>query len=233
MFWHPGEHIYWHYRRPRWQPGDAEYIDPVTVVRDDERGLVAWLAPDTEVLKSVLPNGGHPRSAPPEVAFSIGRVSARGRWQGPGILRVAPQGVPWSVWLFWDDEWTFDGWYVNLEALHRREGRDLYSSDHVLDVWIDAGGGIQMKDEDELEAAVEQGLFTAAEKQQIQDDARAAMRMFRSGGFPFNETLARLGALIPHGSGRSSPTTSRGSSTSCMHAPGACQTRTPTRTMRQ
>lgn len=73
--------------------------------------------------------------------------------------------MPWSVWLFWDDEWTFDGWYVNLEALHRREGRDLFSSDHVLDVWIDADGGIQIKDEDELEAAVEQGLLSAAERQ--------------------------------------------------------------------
>jgi hypothetical protein len=187
MFWQPGEHIYWHYRRPRWQPGDAEYVDPVTVVRDDHRGLVAWLAPGTEVLKSVLPDGGHPRSAPPDVAFRIGRVSARARWQGPGILRIAPSGVPWSVWVFWDDEWTFDGWYVNLEALHRREGRDLFSSDHVLDVWIDASDGIQMKDEDELEAAVEQGLFTAAERHQIEDDARAALRTFRAGGFPFDE----------------------------------------------
>ena len=188
MFWQPGEHIHWHYRRPHWQPGHAEHIDPVTVVRDDDRGLVAWLAPDTEVVKSVLPDGGHPRSAPPETAFSSGRVSARGRWQGPGILRIAPSGVPWSVWLFWDDDWAFEGWYVNLEAIHRREGNHLFSSDHVLDVWIDADGGIHMKDEDELEAAVEQGLFRASEGQQIEDDGRAALRTFRSGGFPFDET---------------------------------------------
>lgn len=187
MFWQPGEHIYWHYRRHRWQPGDAEYIDRLTVVRDDDRGLVVWLAPGTEILKSVLPNGRHPRSAPLGVAFSSGRASARGRWQGPGILRIAPSGAPWSVWLFWNDDWTFDGWYVNLEAPHRRDGSDLFSSDHVLDVWVDADGGVQMKDEDELEAAVEQGRYTAAEGQQIEEDARAAVRTLWAEGFPFDE----------------------------------------------
>jgi predicted RNA-binding protein associated with RNAse of E/G family len=95
--------------------------------------------------------------------------------------------VPWSVWLFWDDEWAFLGWYVNLEAVHRREGRSLISSDHVLDVWIDADRGIQLKDEDELEAAVDQGLFSAAMGRQIEEDARAAVRTFRAGGYPFNE----------------------------------------------
>jgi hypothetical protein len=185
MSWRPGEHVYWHYRRPRWQPGDAEYVDPVTVVRDDHRGLVAWLAPGTEVVKAVLPDGRPPRSAPPDVAFSLPRVSARGRWQGPGILRIAPSGVPWSVWLFWDDGWAFEGWYLNLEARHRREGRDLFSSDHVLDVWITADGSVRMKDEDELRAAVEQGFFTEEEARQIEDDAGAALETFHDGAFPF------------------------------------------------
>lgn len=187
MVWQAGEHILWHYRRPRWQPGDAEYVAPMTVVRDDDRALVAWLAPGTPVLTSVLPNGEQPRSVPAEVAFSTGRASARGRWKGPGILRIAPTGVPWSVWLFWDDEWAFEGWYVNLEAVHRREGRHVFSCDHVLDVWIDAHGGVQMKDEDELDAAVEFGLFSAAQKQQIEDDAHAAVRRFQANGFPFDE----------------------------------------------
>lgn len=76
---------------------------------------------------------------------------------------------------------------MNLEARHRREGSHLLSSDHVLDVWIDARGVVQMKDEDELEMAVEHGLFSTAEKQQIEDDARAAVQAFRADRFPFNE----------------------------------------------
>jgi predicted RNA-binding protein associated with RNAse of E/G family len=76
---------------------------------------------------------------------------------------------------------------VNLEAPHRREGRDLISSDHVLDVWIAADGEVRMKDEDELEAAVAQGLFTAEEGRRIEADAAAAVRAFRAGAFPFDE----------------------------------------------
>lgn len=63
----------------------------------------------------------------------------------------------------------------------------MFSSDHVLDVWIDVNGGVRMKDEDELEAAIEQGLFTATEGKQIQEDARVVLRTFRAGRFLFNE----------------------------------------------
>lgn len=46
-FLDPGDQISWHYRKPGWQPGDASMITPMRVVRDDERGLVAWLAAGT------------------------------------------------------------------------------------------------------------------------------------------------------------------------------------------
>ena len=39
--------VRWHYRRPGWSAGDAETVTPVTVVRDDAAGLVAWLAVGT------------------------------------------------------------------------------------------------------------------------------------------------------------------------------------------
>jgi hypothetical protein len=54
-------------------------------------------------------------------------------------------------------------------------------------VWVAADGGVEMRDEDELEAAVDQRRYTAAEGQQIQEDAQAALRTLRMGGFPFNE----------------------------------------------
>jgi predicted RNA-binding protein associated with RNAse of E/G family len=98
--------------------------------------------------------------------------------------------VPWSVWLFWDEDGTFEGWYVNLEAVHRREGRHLFSSDHVLDVWITADGEVRMKDEDELAAAVQQGLFSPEQGREIEGDARAAVEAFRAGAFPFDEPWA-------------------------------------------
>ena len=42
-------------------------------------------------------------------------------WRGPGILKIAPTGVPWSVWYFTDEvDGTFEGHYVNLELVHQR-----------------------------------------------------------------------------------------------------------------
>jgi predicted RNA-binding protein associated with RNAse of E/G family len=54
------------------------------------------------------------------------------------------------------------------------------TSDHVLDVWVAANGDVELKDEDELAAAVEHGRFAVAEGQQIQHDARAAISAFRA-----------------------------------------------------
>src|SRR5690606_25960579 len=110
-------------------------------------------------------------------------------WWGNGILRIAPADLPWSVWLFWEEaggsEWTFGGWYVNLENAHQRTDRATYSSDHVLDVWITADGAIHMKDEDELVAAVEQGRIAPEEAALIEDHAAAAIASFHAGHWAF------------------------------------------------
>jgi hypothetical protein len=30
------------------------------------------------------------------------RSMAMSNWQGEGILHIAPVGMPWSIWLFWE-----------------------------------------------------------------------------------------------------------------------------------
>ena len=187
MYWQRGELIYWHYRRPTWSPGQPESLQPVTVVRDDQRGLVAWLAPKTELIKTVLPTGAGLRSAPLTERFSVGRAAARAHWRGPGVLCAAPLARPWSVRLFWDEDWRFEGWYVNLEKAHVRDGRRVLSSDHVLDVWIEPNGDASLKDEDELSAAVDQGRFTPSEAETIRGNAEAAIASFRAREWPFDE----------------------------------------------
>ena len=73
------------------------------VVRDDADGLVAWLAPGTPLLRPVLADGRELRSVPVAERFDVdrhGRANRLDSWHGHGILKVAPAGVPWSVWLF-------------------------------------------------------------------------------------------------------------------------------------
>lgn len=186
-----GEQIDWHYRAPGWQPGDPSTIAPMRVVRDDERGLVAWLAPGTLQEGQGTSTGERVRSVPLERRWLDPRTRIVEEWWGGGILRIAPAGAPWSVWLFWShpdgEDWRFAGWYVNLENAHLRTDRATYSSDHVLDVEIEPDGSISLKDEDEVVAAIEQGRLTREQAAQIERHADAAIAAFHDGDWAFDD----------------------------------------------
>jgi hypothetical protein len=175
-----------------WRPaGDAPYLtvgevvqwryasrcDPMRVVRDDERGLVAWLADGTELLSSAPGDGVALRDKPLAERFLGERVPALGRWWGGGILRIAPTGRPWSVWLFWEDG-ELAGHYVNLELPHRRHGDETNTRDLILDLWLDPTGELWLKDADELEAVVDAGRYSpeqAAEVRALAEWAHAEL----------------------------------------------------------
>lgn len=188
-FLEPGAQIDWHYRRGGWVPGDVSNIAPMRVVRDDERGLIAWLALGTRLEIAGGPDGRRLRNVPLEQRWLVKRTRIVEEWWGGGVLRIAPAGMPWSVWLFWsaqDDDWEFAGWYVNLENAHHRLGSSTFSTDHVLDIEIEPDGEIIMKDEDELVEAVRQGRLAADEAMVIERNADAAIASFRAGDWPFD-----------------------------------------------
>lgn len=170
--------------------GESSNIAPMRVVCDDERGLVAWLATSTRLEGMGAPDGQRIRTVPLAERWLVERTRIVEEWWGNGVLRVAPAGVPWSVWLFWSeatgDDWTFAGWYVNLENAHERTNTATYSSDHILDVEIGFDGEIGLKDEDELVEAVIQERVTAAEAEQIRRHADAAIASFHVGDWPFD-----------------------------------------------
>lgn len=187
------------YRPCGWTLGEPEHVFPMRVVRDDVRGVVGWLAPGTARVEPRCPDGTSMRDLPLAERFrpehATDRVSARVPWRGPGILRLAPMGKPWSVLVFWEESAQngpeFAGWYVNLENPGQREGADLISSDHVLDLWIDPDGAATWKDEDELGAAVEQGRLTTDQAACIRCNGEQALAEFRSGAWPFGRDWTR------------------------------------------
>ena len=185
-YWQPGTTIEWVYEG-RGRHSELPNVRPMTVVQDDAFGLVAWLAPGTPLIKPVLADGRELRHAGPVGMFVDDRVLKLDVWRGTGILKVSPTGKPWSVWHFWAADETFLGWYVNLEAEHRRdpEARRTSSVDHVLDLWINPDRTIEWKDEDELEGAVTGGRFTEDEVARIVADAHAAVREIEAWTSPF------------------------------------------------
>lgn len=177
MAWVPGEEILWCYRRE---------VRPVIVVADGENELAVWLPSGTPQLAAAPCDGRPIRDRPLRERFRVARHFVIRPWTGPGILMIAPRGAAHSLWLFRKGDGSFWGWYANLEAVHRRGKHAVQTADHVLDVWLDAAGTPQWKDEDELEAAVEAGLFTSREAEEIRAEGQRVMDAMLARHAPFD-----------------------------------------------
>lgn len=180
-FWPAGQHVLWSYRRPHGSGGTR----PVRVVADDADALVVWLAPGTPVTVAALPDGRPVRSVPTDQVFRLGRSLRTANWSGAGLLKIAPTGVPWSLWRFTAPD-AAPSWYVNLEDPHCRDDDGVLTQDHVLDLVVEPGGRVLTKDADELEAAVLAGRFTPWDAERITTDAAAATAAVRTGRSPFD-----------------------------------------------
>lgn len=179
----PGEHITWTYYTP--QHG-TRTVRPGTVVLDDDRGIVVWIAPGTEVLLPVLENGAALRRAGDEGMFTERRVQSKQLWTGNGILMIGLPDTPYSVWLFYKDDGSLGCYYVNLETPYERTEEGIRTQDHVLDLVVLPRRDWHYKDEDELEGAERVGYFTPDEARCIRDAGRRAVRDIESWTYPFN-----------------------------------------------
>lgn len=145
------------------------------VVRDDEAGLVLWLAPGTQVVDFAVPGYASCHDVPFDIRFSADppHVMVRRSWKGAGTLAIVVPETGFSTWLFWDEA-GFLGWYLNLENIHRRTESAIFTSDHTLDVWIDVQGRPSMKDEAELDGAVTHRSMTPNQASVIRSNGEKA-----------------------------------------------------------
>lgn len=184
-FWAPGTQITWCYGDP-----GADFVSPMTVVRDDADALIAWLAVGTAVHRMIRADGRGLRAARDD-AFTAPRQQIRAAWERFSVLRLYRPGDHWSLWHFFDGETgEFAGWYANLEAPHERSGLTTRSHDHVLDLVVGLDRVTHRKDADELDLAVEQGRFTPAEADQIRATATWVEQLAAAWERPFSDGWA-------------------------------------------
>ncbi|MGP9694852.1 DUF402 domain-containing protein [Brachybacterium sp. AOP25-B2-12] len=179
----PGDHMTWTYYTPQ---HETRTVRPGTVVLDDDRGTVLWIAPGTEVLLPVLENGAALRRAGDEGMFTERRVQSKQLWTGNGILMIGLPDRPYSVWLFYKDDGSLGCYYVNLETPLEHTDEGVRTRDLVLDLVVLPRHDWHYKDEDELEGAERVGYFTPAEAEGIRDAGRRAVRDIESWAYPFN-----------------------------------------------
>jgi hypothetical protein len=184
-FLDPGAVLTWHY---------GHSAEALRVVRDDERGLVAWLPTGSERLVATPRDGRGIRDRPLAERYALALAGeydlSPATWRGPGVLRVAPTGVPWSLWYFRDDDGSFEGHYVNLELVHERPADGsprVHTRDLTLDLWVQ-GGDTWLKDADELVAGAAAGWYTDAQAEVIRAVAEQARRdLVDPGAWPLDE----------------------------------------------
>ncbi|MEV0849924.1 DUF402 domain-containing protein [Streptomyces sp. NPDC049954] len=183
--WPPGTQILWRYRE---NGGERFHIcRPMTVVQDTEELLAAWLAPGTRCVKPVLADGTPVHHEPLATRYTKPRALAHDEWYGMGVLKVARWGQPWSVWLWWEQDWRFAHWYVNLEEPRVRWSGGVDSRDHFLDIDVYQDRTWCWRDEDEFAQAGQDGLMDAAQAARVRAAGRAAVAVIEEWGAPFRD----------------------------------------------
>ena len=118
--------------RYRYPDGRLQAALPMRVVEDRADRLVAWLAPQTEIMYWALADGRDPRLVPLAERFRMPLTTAPRRWQGTGVLRVIPVRATYQVLHFWDAQGTFAGWKDADEARAAVEAGQLPERDLEL-----------------------------------------------------------------------------------------------------
>jgi uncharacterized protein len=91
----------------------------------------------------------------------------------------------------------FLGWKINLEAPKRRTSIGFDTTDHYLDVRIDPDGSWRWDDEDEMDLAIELGIFTRREADAARREGEIALERLRRADTLFAELRTPPSALRP------------------------------------
>ncbi|MFY1627180.1 DUF402 domain-containing protein [Micromonospora sp. WMMD723] len=173
--------------------GRIGWVRPARVVLDDDRGLLLWVARDTPVAHEVSEAGLGMRAMPFTEWITSSYRLARGRWNGPPLLKFLPTGAAHSVWFFRDDQDRFAAWYVNLEEPGVRwadgslAGVDMVDQD--LDVVVRPDHSWQWKDEDEFtERLAFPDHYWVTDERAVRAEGERVIALAEAGTFPFDGT---------------------------------------------
>ena len=182
--WSEGDTLVVRYRDPGEKLGGAR---PVRVVGKRNGYLATWLPAGTEVAMPVLADGRPLRDVPLVDRFRLGRSTSLQPWAGPGILMLFPDAAAHSIWLFWSDDASFRGWYVNLERRHVWHERGCDTRDHILDLWCERPREWEWKDEDELADAVASDIVSPSDADEIRAEGERIARRIEQWLPPFSD----------------------------------------------
>jgi hypothetical protein len=174
------------------QHGVVVDVRPVTVLADDERGLVLWLADGTPTIMATLPGGIDLRAVSKPEMFCERWETAPRTWRND-VLLVLPPHAEYGVWSFFDPaDGSLTCWYANLQSPVERWDGGVDMVDHQLDLVVSPRHDVEWKDEDELAAAVAAGWLTPGDSDRIYAEAKRLAVRAEAGDPPFDHSLHTL-----------------------------------------
>ena len=154
----------------------------IAIVIEDSNELIAlYTDPGSEALVAVDATGVQMR-----MPVSDWRLEPTNRFT-LGILALHVPGSQHSLLVIFDPPPQFGRWYINLESDLARTERGFEYEEHVLDIVVEADMSTwRWKDEDELEEALELGLFTPEQAAEFRAEGERALEWLLSRRPPYD-----------------------------------------------
>jgi hypothetical protein len=168
--------------------GRVSRVFPVSVVADEPMSVQLFIAAGTPIrARTHLDGRPISRELPYEERFSLPWRLGDDLWSGHHVLMLTPRGAAHSFWAHWDEDWRFEGWYVNLQEPLRETRFGWDTADDVLDVVVAPDlSDWRWKDEDELRAAVAVGRFSEGEAERLRREGERAVETLERRAWPFD-----------------------------------------------
>ena len=185
-----------------WKPGEvatlrwvrntpADLVAPVRVVEQDAARTILFLEAGSPLKLPADRDGNYlPRSVP---LIQRGREIASltdGTWTDNHVLMIHEIHRLGSVWLFWGEtDWSFNGYYVNLQAPLEPNPIGFDTADYLLDIVVKPDFTWSWKDEDEFEVALEHELIPSVLLHAVRAEGRRFIREIEGRAWPFGKNL--------------------------------------------
>jgi len=151
--------------------GRLLYAAPGWLLDETETDLVTAAVPGFETIQLAGPRA----NVIADIAAGRERTE-RIIWHTHRVVWCTPLHAAHSIGHFWNSaSGEFLGYYINMQAPLRRSPFGFDSLDHVLDIVVRPDGAWHWKDEDELAEAVELGLFTPRQADEIRAEGERAI----------------------------------------------------------
>ena len=167
--------------------GNVGYVLPATILCDD-RDIVGLYQHTGSVCKKRTGKRGGPggRNMQPD-GWDGGHADKV--WAGKSNLHLHRMGTHHTVIRSWNpDTCSYEGWYVNLETDWTRTPIGFDTRDLILDVTVDRElSSWTLKDADELQWSLENGIVTAEELNTAIAEADRVGKAIDGSLWPFGE----------------------------------------------